>query len=271
MQMQSLLSNSRPDQERTLTYGFIQALSESALTSIVRAELKRVILPAVEESFSYNKSQLDLQMGRTQQAIDKMTQSLGHMLKDEPTSDRHPWTQVPAQTVFRSDWQEGEMRPGSRLDEHEIPRSGIPWPSKDCLGDQLSLWSRTWTYRWSIGFLCVRIYTSRTRSKDGATSQAFGCSTSAWSEEVYHLSISFLPAHRILSKGMSLTTGSRSDQSGYYLMCPEITTFAIVPDDSEVFSLVNEGNIEGLKRLFVGKLASPTDRRRDGSTVLLVG
>lgn len=75
----------------------------------------------------------------------------------------------------------------------------------------------------------------------------------------------------MLSGGMSLMAGSRSDQHGHYLMCPEISTFAIVPDDSKVFKLALDGDIQDLKRLFVAKLGSPTDRDGMGRTPLHVG
>ena len=270
-QMQSLLSDLRFNQERIQTDGWIQASSKSALIPIIRAELKRIVLPPMEQSLSDNKSHFDSQMNRTRQAIDKMTQSLGHMLNDEPTSDGDPWTRVPAQTRVQSVRHEEDLCPRPGLDEYEIQLSDNFWPSKDCLGDQASFWSRTWTSNWSIGFFCLKISRSRTKSKGGATSQAFGRSTSAWSEEIYHLSVTFQPAHHILSGGISLMAGSRSDQNGYYLMCPEVSTFAIVPDNSKVLELALGGDVEGLKELFVAKLGSPTDRDRSGRTLLHVG
>ncbi len=270
-QMQSLLSELRFDQERMQTDAWIQASSKSALIPIIRVELKRIVLPPMEQSLRDNKTHFDSQMDRTRQAIDKMTQSLGHMLNDEPTSDGHSWTRVPAQTRVQSVRHEEDLCPRPGLDEFEVQLSDNFWPSKDCLGDQASFWSRTWTYRWSIGFFCVKISRSRTRSKGGATSQAFGPSTSAWSEEVYHLSITFQPVHRMLSEGIFLMAGSRSDQHGYYLMCPEISTFAIVPDDSRVLKLARNGDIQGLKKLLAAKLGSPTDRDRRGRTPLHVG
>ncbi len=76
-QMRSLLSELRFDQEHMQTDGWIQA-SSTALIPIIRAELKRIVLPSMEQSLSDYKSHFDSQMNRTSQAIDKMTQSLGN-------------------------------------------------------------------------------------------------------------------------------------------------------------------------------------------------
>lgn len=255
-QLHSMLSD-RLDQGCTQIDGSIKAITKNALMPIVRAELRRIVLPAV----NHNKSHFDLHMERTRHAIDQMAQSLGHILKDRPTVDRHPRPRSPVRTV-----PEEEVRHSQGLYEHEIQSLYEFQPSTD-LGEQLDTFSRTWTYMLSIGFLCVRVYTSRTRSKDGAQSRAFGRNTSAWSEEVYNLYISFQPA-RILSKGVSLTTGSRRDQRGHYFRCPEISTFAIIPLSSEIFRLVASGDIKGLQTLFAKKLASPTDRDLGGRTAL---
>ena len=266
-QMHSLLSDIRLDRERTHIDGSLKAITKSALIPIVRAELRRIVLPALS-----HKSHLDLQMDRTSHAIDGMVQSLGHTLNDEPTSDGHAWMQKPAPIVSKPCWQD-EVCADSRLDKHDISLSEKIRRRKDHQGDQPTPWNRTWTYtrRWSIGFLCVRISTSRVRRQDGATSQAFERSKSAWLEELYQLSISFQPADRILSRGIRLALGSRFDQNGYCLRCPEISAFAIIPDDSEVFRLALCGDIQGLKRLFVENLASPTDRDGKGMTVIHVG
>ena len=261
-QLHSMLSD-RLDQGRTQIDGSVNAITKNVLIPIIRAELRRIVLPAV----NHNKSHFDLQMGKTRHAIDQMAQSLGHILKDRPT-DRHPRTQSPVQTVFQSARPE-EERHSQGLNECEILSLDEFRPSTD-LGGQLDTFGRTWTYRLSIGFIRIRVFTSRIRSKDGAKSRAFGSHTSAWSEEVYNLYISFQPA-RILSKGVSLTTGSRYDQRGHYFRCPEISAFAIIPGQSEVFDLAIKGDILGLKRLFVENLASPTDRDEEGRTILHVG
>ena len=263
-QMHSMLLD-QLDQGRTQIDGSINAITKSALIPIVRAELRHIVLPAV----NHNKSHCDLQMEKTRHAIDHIAQSLGHILEDRPTVDQHSRTQSPVQTVFQSARPEEEVRYSQCLNEREILSLDEFCPSID-LGDQMDTFSRTWTYRLSIGVLCVRICTSRTRSKDGAQSRAFGRNTSAWSEEVYKLDISFQPA-RILSKGVSLTTGSRSDQRGHYLRCPEISAFAIIPSSSKIFKSAASGDIKGLQTLFAKKLASPTDRDINGYTLLHVG
>ena len=266
-QVHSMLSD-RLDQGRTQIDGSIDAVTKSALIPIIRAELRRVVLPAV----NHNKSHVDLQMDRIRHAIDGIAQSLGHSLNDEITSRDHAWRHTPAPSVSNSRRHDGTC-PDTSLDKNKTPLSDYSRRSKDFPGDQPKLLNQTWTYtrKWGFGFLCVRIYASRVRRKEGAMSQAFGRSTSAWSEEVYHLSITFQPADRILSRGIRLALGSRYDSNEYYLRCPEVSGFAIIPIDSEVFALAREGDIQGLKRLFVENFASPTDRDERGHTILHVG
>ncbi|KAM0799759.1 hypothetical protein BDR22DRAFT_279431 [Usnea florida] len=263
-QLHSMLSD-RLDQGRMQIDGSIEAVTKSALIPIVRAELRRIVLPAV----NHNKSHVDLHMDRIRHSIDGIAHSLGHSLTGETTSRDNAWRHTPAPSASKHRRHDGTC-PDTSLDKNKTPLSDYSRRSKDFLGDQPKLWSQTWTYtrKWSIGFLCVKVSTSRVRREDGAMSQAFGRSTSAWSEEVYHLSITFQPADRMLSRGIRLALGSRYDSNGYYLRCPEVSAFAIIPDHSEVFALAQKGDIQGLKRLFVENLASPTDRRNDGVTVL---
>ena len=268
-QIQSMLSGIRLDERHTRSHTTLQDLPRSALIPTFRTELKRIVIPMVEECFGHNKSRFDLQMDGIHHGIDQMAQSLGDVLKDRPTVDRHSWTQSPVQTVFESAQPEEEVRHSQGRKEREILSLDNFRPSTDCQGSQFDTWSRTWTHRLSIGILCIRVFASRIRSKDGAKSRAFGRNTSAWSEEVYNLYISLQPA-RMLSKGVSLTIGSRFDQSGYYFRCPEISAFAIIPSSSKIFMLAVSGDVKGLQTLFMNKLASPTDRDIDGYTVLHV-
>ena len=50
----------------------------------------------------------------------------------------------------------------------------------------------------------------------------------------------------------------------------KLTYQAMVPNDSEVFKIVDAGDIEALKKAFVMKTASLTDRDEDGRSLLSV-
>ena len=266
-QLHSMLSD-RLDQGRTQIDASIDAVTKSALIPIVRAELRRIVVPAV----NHNRSHVDMQMDKIRHTIDGIAQSLGHSLNDETTSRDRVWRPTPAPSASKPRRHDGTC-PDTSLDKNKTPLSDYSRRSKDFSGDQPKLWNQTWTYtrKWSFGLLCVRIYASRVRREEGAMSPAFGRSTSAWLEEVYHLSITFQPADRILSRGIRLALGSRYDSNGYYLRCPEVSAFAIIPLHSEVFALARKGDVQGLKRLFVENLASPTDRDEKGTTILHVG
>jgi len=50
----------------------------------------------------------------------------------------------------------------------------------------------------------------------------------------------------------------------------KLTYQAMVPNDSEVFKIVDAGDVEALKKAFVMKTASLTDRDEDGRSLLSV-
>ncbi|KAL8849088.1 MAG: hypothetical protein Q9221_005932 [Calogaya cf. arnoldii] len=47
-------------------------------------------------------------------------------------------------------------------------------------------------------------------------------------------------------RGLELSVGSKSDQRGFYQICPFLSTFAIVPEDAEIFRFVRANKIEGI-------------------------
>ena len=50
----------------------------------------------------------------------------------------------------------------------------------------------------------------------------------------------------------------------------KLTYQAMVPNDSEVFEIVDAGDVEALKKAFASKTASLTDRDEDGRSLLSV-
>lgn len=127
------------------------------------------------------------------------------------------------------------------------------------------MWSRNWSFSWPVGVLTV--YISASQSKSPAEVRAFTGSI----RYSYSVSIYFRPAlSRVLARGISFKYKSQQDQRGFYQRCPMLTTFAVVPDDAEVFKCVLNSDIEGLKALFRAGLAAPTDRNKSLCSLLHV-
>ena len=69
---------------------------------------------------------------------------------------------------------------------------------------------------------------------------------------------------------MFLSFQQRMDYQGSYLRKPTIFFSAIVPEDSEVFSLVRKDALDDLLRLFAAGSAKFTDRDPKGRSLLKV-
>ena len=133
-------------------------------------------------------------------------------------------------------------------------------------------WSRSWIFRWRIGVLTVTISAHQSRPRlRPRNCRAFKIMKPSSARYTYRVSLGFRPAPSLrVRRGLSLVCESQQDQRGYYQICPMISTFAIVPSDSEVFSCVVHGDIPGLQYLFEARLAAPTDRNTDGYSLLHV-
>ena len=129
-------------------------------------------------------------------------------------------------------------------------------------------WSCSWTFRWKIGWLRVTISTTVTKRRESPDYRIGGFFSP---QKSYQVTVQFIPAQSLIQlRGLELSVANRQDQRGYYQICPLLSTFAVVPDDAEVFRLVKDNNIEGIQNLFQRRLAAPSDRGENGLTLLMV-
>ena len=271
--MNSMLSNIQQLlQERTRAETSFRASSNTAVPQFFRAELRRILLPMMEQHFMTLKSSCDMHHAKILEAINSMAQDQGHSLHEELMQDKGSSAPGATKRSLQSGSRDTAYAPLGHWVDDEEARLNTTMRHVSSSVDLLSSFRcQTWIVRWGIGVLYVKMSTTRTRREMGAESWAFGDSTSAWADYIYHISVTFQPTRTcISSKGMTLLTGSRSDQSYHSIISPQISTFAVVPDDSDAIKLVRENDIEGLQRLFRNGLTSPSDRRIDGTTLLHV-
>ena len=266
------LTRAQIDQRTLKSDTTFQATSTEVMTRIVRAELRRVIPPLVEECLDPYKSNQLAQLEGIRKDLDQIVSDLGYLSVKEAACNHE--TDQKLESALRAP----ELLKDTYFSHHKSSAEGTG-ESFDVVirGDQSHnsdgplwtlMWRRSWSFCWPIGVLTVYISASRCRSP--AQVRAFAdCNGST--RYSYSVSIDFRPAlSTILARGISLKYKSQQDQRGFYERCPMLTTFAIVPDNADVFRCVDDGDVEALKELFAAGLAAPTDRKDDMTSLLHV-
>ncbi|KAL8737156.1 MAG: hypothetical protein Q9181_001974 [Wetmoreana brouardii] len=261
-----LLTTREQNEGHLLTNTILQATSVNTILRIVRAELKRVIIPISEAYLNpYNSSHIT-QLNGIRRNLDQIASALGRSSMDELAAKMNKDNQTSTTGLqdpkLRGDVSDqqgpltktidqlpGFVRRANSSDNHVVQ----PWSHS---------WSRTWIFHWRIGVLIVHITASHRQSPVRQQEfQAFEHCRAPFTRHSYLVSIDFWPAPSLfIARGISIQCKSQQDQRGFYGMCPRLVTFAIVPDDAEVFNCVRNRDLAGLKMLFEAGIAAPTDR-----------
>ena len=253
-----------------------QTPSTDVLRRLLRAELRRVVKPTVEEYLDSYKSSQNAQLEGIRRNLDQIVMDLGRSQQEEATMKHNEGFPESTKSIDDFDMQDDDSlpfestienidlfastaRPGT-LSHNSVPES---W-------SQLS--SQTWIFRWRIGVLIVTVSTSHLKPRfRRRTCQAFKTFKSSSARYSYRVKIEFQPASRLLvTRAISVICESRQDQRGCYQISPMISTFATVPRDAEAFRCVEKDDISGLRYLFEARLAAPTDRDADSFSLLHV-
>ena len=264
--IQRLNTMSQMLQSRTI----LTASTEDVLARLFRAELRRVIIPEVQQCFDKFKGSHDSQLEDIKKKIDEMANQLGSIVGGNQQHDAEPCQgSLPETTIAPTHMPQdstGLATPlapvtavlgGSNSNYQNRPR-----------GPHHQKWSCSWTFRWKIGWLRVTISTTVTKRRESPDYRVGGFVSP---QKSYQVTVQFIPAQSLIQlRGLELSVANRQDQRGYYQICPLLSTFAVVPDDAEVFRFVDENNIDGIQELFQRRLAAPSDRTIDGSTLLMV-
>lgn len=264
-----LLTATKGNEAHIRTSSTLQAASVDTITRMVRAELRRVVIPSVEEYHNPYHSSHNMQLDGIRRDLDQIVSALGHLSVGELAAKQNKGNQESATGLqdldLRDDGLHHQKIPTETMDRSsEVVRRENsndnyivqPWSHS---------WGRTWIFNWRIGVLIVHIIASHRRpSVRQQEFQAFEHCRAPLTRHSYLVSIDFQPAPSLLvTRGISIQCKSQQDQRGSYEICPRLVTFAIVPDDAEVFKCVLNRDLAGLKVLFEKGLAAPTDRDDD--------
>ena len=275
-QLASTLTSIRIGEGHRRSITTLQASSFDTFTRMLRAELKRIVQPTVEEFLDSYKSNHDVQLEGIRRNLDQIILDLGHSSQDADVPNHTRDFEDSVMSAEESDTQDddGASRESTTEDTNLVYNRVDVGTLSDsgAVGVGSQSWTRSWIFNWRIGVLIVTISASSSRSQHRRRDcQAFKIQKPSSTRYTYRVSLDFQPARSLcFRRGISMVCESQQDQRGYYQICPMLSTFATVPFESEVFVRVCERNIQGLQILFGAGLAAPTDRDPDSWSLLHV-
>ena len=237
-----------------------------SMERILRADLEGVVLPKIQNQLATFKADTEAKLIAVRQTTDDMAQKLESCMR-KFDQDRS----------FRS----GNSSTGhfTRVGFRENAGTGAPNPlmltpdSNDILpaSHAVQQWKKSWVFRWRIGTLWVTLV-SRTEHSATPTSGMQQIRQSRSSRTTYAVFIEFLPVQFLIKiRGVSIAYTSEAFNRRYSVLWPNLTTFAVIPDDSLVMKYAEENDVEGLRQVLIERRAAPSDRNLKGETPLHVG
>ena len=254
----------------------LQATLGNDILRMVRAELRRIVIPSVEEYLDAYKSSHNTQLEVIRRDLDQIVSALGHLSVVELAATKNKGNQESAtglqDSESRNDVVYHQRPPTENMNQLSQVFRRANLNDDHVVQSWCHSWRRTWIFPWRIGVLVVHITASYCQSPVRQKEfQAFKHCRAPMTRYSYHVSIDFQPAPSlIIGRGISIRCKSQQDQRGSYEISPRLATFAIVPDDAEVFKYVANRDIAGLRVLFETGLAAPTDRRISSVSLLHV-
>ncbi len=272
----STLASMRMSEGHLHSTSTFQVPSADVFRRLLRAELRSVVTPIVEEYLDTHKSSHDSQLEGIRRNLNQIVLDLGRSQQEEATMKRNEGFQGSTKRSDEFDAQDDNSLPFESTVENIDLVSGGAGPGalshSSVAGSWSQSWSQRWIFRWRIGVLVVTVSTSHLRPRfHRRTCQAFKTFEHSSARYSYRVTIDFQPAPGLLvTRGISVIYESRQDQRGYYQISPMISTFAVIPSDAEAFRCIERHDISGLQYLFGARLAAPTDRDADSFSLLHV-
>ena len=219
-------------------------LMDSSMGRIFRAELERVVLPEIQGRLDTLRADTEAELIGLRQNIEDMAQKVENRMTKVSQSpdigDRHC-----------------AIKPLGRVD----PYGKVSQP--------VHQWKKSWIFRWRIGTLWVTLVCRTEYLVESMSSVQPTRLRPA--RRTYLVFIDFLPMQSLIKlRGLSLTYSRGSDCKGYSVLCPHLTTFAVIPEDSLIMRYAEENDVEGLRNVLTGRRAAPSDRNVKGETPLHV-
>lgn len=253
----------------------VRPSTNDVLARIFRTELKHVVIPIVEERLNAYKSASEAQLVAIRESIDSMANGFQQSLQSVSRLDANTSYQDsgPEKDGFGRETQENvQSSAATSLSIGQYPEVYREVsPSSALIDPATRLWTHTWCFRWRVGSLHVTASAFQMHSCYQTFSNAYQISHIG-PKIGYKLQMTFIPAQSLLTlRGISISCRSQRDQRGYLELCPILSSFAVIPYNSDVFSFSAKGDLEELRQLFFNRVGSPTDRDEDGWTPLHVG
>ena len=255
----------RDNQVRTNT--IIKAPTEAAVSRVIRAELRRVLKPTIEQCLHTFKANSDDRIQSMLNKIDEMSELFGQELHETTHSCSYTDSQSRSEAVVDHECIQGDTKAMGLFKpvQTDFESSAVAERTNSFFIRRSKHQMRSKAFKWAIGTLRVTITSTHTISNVSYVGE------NLQSRGSYRIAIEFQPAeYLIVSRGFTLIIAHTQDQRGYYQVCPLLGTFAVVPIDADVMLFAEVNDVAGLQLLFQKGLAAPSDRDERGGTPLMV-
>ena len=259
----STLTRLQPSQETVDDNTVLDASTVDSLVRIIRTELRGSLIPMIEQTFQKHRVVNDQKLDSVRQAIDLLSADVGRKMS-VPQESPHRF--IEQEDVAQS--QDEVVLSRTSIDEVFGPSwEETMTPRKQ--DKRIEYCAYNWRLNLHIGQVWVHV-TTRTKKK-AQPAQAYKIQQQPYSRK-YNFTISFQPSQYLLiKKGFALLYKMKQDhRSTYPAICPSIAFFNVVPNDADVIRYAESNHLDGLKRLFTQRRASPHDRTPNGTSILQV-
>ena len=243
------------------------------LARIFRTQLKEIVIPIVEDSLNSYKSASEAQIIAIRESIDSMANEFHQSMQGVCGQDKDPTFHDPGPEIAELGTNNRDHLQGSTAGSFDICQYPETFRENNSstLDSEKRLWIRHWGFRWRVGILQVTVSAFKIDRHYQTVSNAYQIKTTE-PRMAYRVLITFIPTQSCLTlRGISISSRSQRDQRGYLELCPMLSSFAVIPGDSDVFVMSIKGDVDGLRHLFLNRAGSPTDRNERGWTPLHVG
>lgn len=262
----SSLSQLRLAQRHDHNIGICQASNTDMLTRVVRAQLRDLVIPLMEQRFMKYHADTDRKLDDVRQSMDTLSGEVGNVLNATQVQPLDALDQ--GGQAQSSDFQVHRRRISANTSFDPYGEIKMPTRNQDKWRNRSN--SYQWRLRLPVGAVWV-VVAVRTKTKGRSVAQAYKVVTQPFLRRI-RITIRFVPSGCLnWMKGFTMLYRIKQDQTSIYPeLCPGISMFNTIPKDAEVWSYARENDVDGLRRLFAKRLSSPHNRDSQGRTPLHV-
>ena len=222
----------------------------------------------IQEELQRVKANPDPQLDEIRGKISEIAQRLGSTSDEDRQGNVKPSSEHLTEAGRESMHNHRDLTNSAVLCTPDMTAFSITKRPTKVHGRRIRHWRCSWMFRWTIGTLWVTVSTT---TADRRMSTEFRIGASPSSQNTYRVTIEFLPAQSLVQlRGLTLYVQNTQDQRRFSQIRPSLSTFALVPKDSEIIEFSKTNNVDGIRDLFERGLAAPSDRDEGGVTPLMV-